>query len=150
MLQVGAFQAKNTLGSLLDRVEGGEEIVITRHGRPVARLVPETRDWDVAAARAALQRMRDRVTPGEGIDWQELKAKLETGRSPRVMVEHGRIVQLPEEFALQAREVFIRKEGNEIILSPRADSWSSYLEHGPFASVDFMDNVDDLPPQERD
>jgi prevent-host-death family protein len=32
--QVGAFEAKNTLGSLLDRVESGEEIVITRHGKP--------------------------------------------------------------------------------------------------------------------
>jgi len=38
--QVGAFEAKNSLGSLLDRVERGEEIVITRHGRAVARLVP--------------------------------------------------------------------------------------------------------------
>jgi prevent-host-death family protein len=80
MLQIGAFQAKNTLGSLLDLVEAGEEIVITRHGRPVARLVPETRGWDVATARAALQRMRDRVSPGEGIDWQELKADRDAGR----------------------------------------------------------------------
>jgi prevent-host-death family protein len=80
MFQIGAFQAKNTLGSLLDRVEAGEEIVITRHGRPVARLVPDTRDWDVAAARAALQRMRNRVPPGEGIDWQELKADRDAGR----------------------------------------------------------------------
>ena len=39
--EVGAFQAKNTLGTLLDRVEQGEEIVITRHGKPVARLVPK-------------------------------------------------------------------------------------------------------------
>jgi len=80
MLQIGAFQAKNTLGSLLDRVEAGEEIVITRHGRPVARLVPDTRAWDVATACAALQRMRDRVPPGEGIDWQELKADRDAGR----------------------------------------------------------------------
>ena len=40
MQEIGAFEAKNTLGSLLDRVETGEEIVITRHGKPVARLVP--------------------------------------------------------------------------------------------------------------
>lgn len=79
-MEIGAFQAKNTLGSLLDRVERGEEIVITRHGRPVARLVPETRDWDVAAAREALQRMRDRVTPGERFDWEELKADRDAGR----------------------------------------------------------------------
>lgn len=40
MNEIGAFEAKNRLGSLLDRVERGEEITITRHGRPVARLVP--------------------------------------------------------------------------------------------------------------
>jgi prevent-host-death family protein len=40
MNEISAFQAKNTLGSLLDRVERGEEITITRHGKPVARLVP--------------------------------------------------------------------------------------------------------------
>ena len=34
MQEIGAFEAKNTLGSLLDRVERGEEIVITRHGKP--------------------------------------------------------------------------------------------------------------------
>ena len=36
MVEVGAFEAKNTLGSLLDRVENGEEIVITRHGKAEA------------------------------------------------------------------------------------------------------------------
>ncbi len=80
MIEVGAFQAKNTLGSLLDRVENGEEIVITRHGRPVARLVPETGKRDVAAAKAALQRIRDRAKGGGGFDWEELKVLRDTGR----------------------------------------------------------------------
>ena len=40
MQEIGAFEAKNKLGALLDRVERGEEIIITRHGKPVARLVP--------------------------------------------------------------------------------------------------------------
>lgn len=39
MITVGAFEAKTKLSELLDRVERGEEIVITRHGKPVARLV---------------------------------------------------------------------------------------------------------------
>jgi prevent-host-death family protein len=39
-VEIGAFEAKNKLGMLLDRVEYGEEIVITRHGKPIARLVP--------------------------------------------------------------------------------------------------------------
>ena len=42
MQEIGAIEAKLTLGALLDRVQKGEEIVITRHGKPVARLVPET------------------------------------------------------------------------------------------------------------
>ncbi len=57
--EVGAFEAKNTLGTLLDRVEGGEEIVITRHGKPVARLVPNTARVDQSQAQAAMQRIRD-------------------------------------------------------------------------------------------
>jgi len=37
---VGAYQAKTHLADLLDRVEQGERITITRHGKPVADLVP--------------------------------------------------------------------------------------------------------------
>jgi len=38
--KVGAYHAKTHLGQLLDRVERGERITITRHGKPVAELVP--------------------------------------------------------------------------------------------------------------
>ena len=64
MLQVGAFKAKNTLGSLLDRVEKGEDVLITRHGRPVAQLVrPILEDKDEKRERveAAFARMRERA-----------------------------------------------------------------------------------------
>lgn len=45
METVGAFEAKTHLSALLERVERGESITITRHGTPVARLVPvERRD----------------------------------------------------------------------------------------------------------
>jgi prevent-host-death family protein len=37
---VGSFEAKTHLSELLDRVEAGEEVTITRHGSPVAQLVP--------------------------------------------------------------------------------------------------------------
>lgn len=40
---VPAFQAKTRFGELLDRVELGEEIIITRYDKPVARIVPEGR-----------------------------------------------------------------------------------------------------------
>jgi prevent-host-death family protein len=41
MATVTAFEAKTHFGRLLDRVSRGEEIIITRHEKPVARVVPE-------------------------------------------------------------------------------------------------------------
>jgi len=82
MVEIGAFEAKNTLGRLLDRVEQGEEIVITRHGKPVARLVPNAGRVDRHQIRAATQRIRDRAAtlPPGTFDWQALKADRDTGR----------------------------------------------------------------------
>lgn len=37
---VGAFEAKNRFSELLERVDHGAEVIITKHGRPVAKLVP--------------------------------------------------------------------------------------------------------------
>ena len=53
MREIGAFEAKNKLGQLLDQVEHGEEITITRHGRPVAKLVPAGHGFDRDKARRA-------------------------------------------------------------------------------------------------
>jgi prevent-host-death family protein len=82
MLEIGAFEAKNTLGSLLDRVEQGEEIVITRHGRPVARLVPNAGGIDRAQARAAMDRIRKRAVKLKSahFDWESLKADRDASR----------------------------------------------------------------------
>jgi len=82
MLEIGAFEAKNTLGSLLDRVEHGEEIVITRHGKPVARLVPNSGGIDRAQARAAFERLRKRAAKLKlkGFDWESLKVDRDAGR----------------------------------------------------------------------
>jgi prevent-host-death family protein len=60
MRQVGVFEAKNTLGALLDAVERGEEITITRRGKPVARLVQPGPVVDRTAAKAAASRIRKR------------------------------------------------------------------------------------------
>jgi prevent-host-death family protein len=82
MIEVGAFEAKNKLSALLDRVEKGEEIVITRHGRPIAKLIPANGGVDRAEAQAALQRMRDRaIEAGIGaFDWETLKADRDASR----------------------------------------------------------------------
>ena len=53
MREIGAFEAKNKLGTLLDWVERGEEVLITRRGRAVARLVPAEPGFDRAKARRA-------------------------------------------------------------------------------------------------
>jgi prevent-host-death family protein len=80
--EIGAFEAKNTLGALLDRVEHGEEIVITRHGKPVARLVPNIGGIDRAQARAAADRIRAGAAQVKGgpFDWETLKADRDAGR----------------------------------------------------------------------
>ena len=80
--EIGAFEAKNTLGTLLDRVEQGEEIVITRHGKPVARLVPNSGGIDRAQARAAFDRIRAAaaLVKGGPFDWEALKADRDAGR----------------------------------------------------------------------
>lgn len=41
MITVGAFEAKTHLSALLGRVEEGETVLITKHGKPVARIIPE-------------------------------------------------------------------------------------------------------------
>ena len=61
MREIGAFEAKNKFGRLLDWVERGEEIIITRHGKEVARLVPITPGFNRAEAHAALRRIRERA-----------------------------------------------------------------------------------------
>ena len=53
MREIGAFEAKNKLGTLLDWVEHGEEVLITRRGKAVARLVPAEPGFDRAKARRA-------------------------------------------------------------------------------------------------
>jgi prevent-host-death family protein len=85
MVSVTALEAKTRLGSLLDRVSRGEEIIITRHEKPVARLVPEgRRDLRAAAkavddllafrARFAKRPKRSRIT------WKDVKSAREEGR----------------------------------------------------------------------
>lgn len=74
MTTVGAFEAKTHLSALLERVGRGEEITITRHGKPIARLVPvQAADRDrVDRAIAALKAARAGKTLG-GLDWKALR-----------------------------------------------------------------------------
>ena len=65
------------------------------------------------------------------------------------MNNRSQAVRIPREFQFSATEVYIRKEGNDVILSPRPKDWSALLA-GPYASPDFMKDVEDLPVQERE
>ena len=66
------------------------------------------------------------------------------------MTNRSQAVRLPKEYQFSTDEVFIRKEGDEVILSPRPRDWSAYLESAPVASDSFMCDVEELPVQERE
>jgi len=82
VIKVGALEAKNKLSALLDRVELGEVIVITRHGKPIARLVPDTGEFDRSQASAANQRIRAQALEIKSgrLDWNALKDDRYGGR----------------------------------------------------------------------
>lgn len=68
METVGVYEAKTNLARLVERVRHGESLTITRHGRPVARLVPVVEDVRERAHQAAdrIRRRRERL-PGAPI-----------------------------------------------------------------------------------
>ncbi len=67
MITVGSFEAKTKLAELLDKVEAGETVTITRHGKAVAKLVPANGADDQARRRQAVEEiMRWRVGKDRG------------------------------------------------------------------------------------
>ena len=84
MQHIGAFEAKTHLSQLLDQVEAGQEVIITRRGKPVARLVPmqaETAAERRQAAFARIDELRERLR-AEGQTWttEEILALRDEGR----------------------------------------------------------------------
>ncbi len=59
-------------------------------------------------------------------------------------------VRLPKECRFDGQEVYIRKEGDQVILSPRPTSWQDFFESALRPSDDFMEERVDLPLQERE
>ena len=66
------------------------------------------------------------------------------------MNNRSQAVRLPKEFQFSTSEVFIRRQGDEVILSERPEDRSAYLASGPVASEEFMVGIEDLPVQERE
>ena len=79
MQTIAIHQAKNNFSALIHAVEEGDEVVLTRHGKRVARIVLDKED-DISAddlqmlknaeATALLARIRSKVQPGAPMDWR--------------------------------------------------------------------------------
>jgi prevent-host-death family protein len=78
MSTIGAFEAKTNFSALLERVERGEQIVITRRGKPVARLVgiEQPKPDDGLKLLARFKAARSKAKLG-GLSWKDLR---DTGR----------------------------------------------------------------------
>ncbi len=78
MDSVGPYEAKTHLASLIERVAHGDSITITRHGRPIARLVPvepaKRRD-----AKAVIEELK-RLRAGRRVQGGNVRALIEEGR----------------------------------------------------------------------
>ncbi|MGA6982415.1 MAG: type II toxin-antitoxin system prevent-host-death family antitoxin [Candidatus Sulfotelmatobacter sp.] len=85
MNTVTALEAKTRFGELLDRVARGEEIVITRHDKPVARIIPEG-GKSLESVRRAIQSIRqnrDRMAQRKGfkpLTDKEIRDAINEGR----------------------------------------------------------------------
>ena len=68
------------------------------------------------------------------------------GKNNRVQV-----VTIPLEFRFPEgmKDVYIRKVGDDVILSPRPTDWLSFLKSDVRVTDDFMEDIEDLPVQER-
>ena len=87
---VGAYEAKTKFSELIARAEKGESFVITKNGRPVARIMP-TEQFDRTQARLAGERILARLAAHPPVseeeaqrNWEELKADMDRELDERV------------------------------------------------------------------
>jgi prevent-host-death family protein len=85
MTTISAFEAKTRFGDLLERVSRGEEIVITKHQKPVARLIPEGRPAlsEIREAVNELASLRDKMANRGGarpLSDEQLREAIQKGR----------------------------------------------------------------------
>jgi prevent-host-death family protein len=78
MKHVGVYDAKTNLAKLLDEVERGETVTITRHGRPVAKLVPVT-GANKRTVEETIQAIRE-FRRGRSLGGLNIKELIEEGR----------------------------------------------------------------------
>jgi prevent-host-death family protein len=76
---VGAFDAKTRFSELLEQVESGREFTITKHGAPIARLVPIERKPSVAERRQAIERIQ-KLSRGLSLGGLKIRDLINEGR----------------------------------------------------------------------
>lgn len=76
---VGAYEAKTHLSELLEKVEAGEEITITKHGAPVAKLVPIRREATTDERASAIKRIQ-KLASGLSLGRLKIKDLISEGR----------------------------------------------------------------------
>lgn len=74
MHTIGAFEAKTHFSALLAQVEKGEQVIITKHGHAIAKLVPAT-TVDRNRARLAVKKLKEFSASNKlgGLDWKKLR-----------------------------------------------------------------------------
>ena len=79
---IGAFDAKNSFSELLERASHGDETVVTKHGKPIAKIVPyvEENDTEYAEVLASISNTRSQIAQRgsileDGESWKELSRK---------------------------------------------------------------------------
>jgi len=74
MRTIGTFDAKTHFSALIEQVEKGEQVTITKHGKPVAKLIP-TSLKNPEQARLAIQRIESlsKNLKLKGLDWKSLR-----------------------------------------------------------------------------
>ena len=72
-------------------------------------------------------------------------------RTAKLFISGGsQAVRLPADCRFEGKEVFISKNGERVVLSPKPESWDEFFAHGPQVTPDFMEGIEDLPVQERE
>ena len=59
-------------------------------------------------------------------------------------------VRLPKDFRFDCDEVYVRRQGEEIIISPKKSSWDAFFKQNSAFGEDYLFDREDLQPQERD
>ncbi|MDO9519168.1 MAG: type II toxin-antitoxin system VapB family antitoxin [Pseudohongiella sp.] len=58
-------------------------------------------------------------------------------------------IRLPKELRFESDTVYLRKEGDEVIISPKESDWDAFFDEESAFGDDFMNDREDTPPQER-